>query len=162
MSRFLVTSGLFLAALTLAQPPVQACGENQFNMGQGLRYQHFLAPRPASVLVFDQSAANRKQLYSGMVRAGHKVTVVASSEEVTRASAARRFDVIIADLVDTGAITVNPANKTRVLPVVKRQQRNVPELRDRFDHFVIDGASLGQYLKSIDHLVQGQVQGKSK
>lgn len=156
MSKCMIIPGLLLGALTLAHGPAQACGENQFNMGQGLRYQNLLAPRPATVLVFDESAANRKQLYSGMVRAGHKVTVVSNSEDVSRATNAKRFDVIIAELGDAGEINVSPGSKARVLPVVKRQQRNQPELRDRFDHFVIDGASLGQYLKSIDHLVQGK------
>jgi len=39
-----------IAALAIAVStlPVQACGEGQFNMGQGMRYQGYLAPRPAT------------------------------------------------------------------------------------------------------------------
>jgi hypothetical protein len=147
-------TSVLLAALVLAPGAAQACGENQFNMGQGLSYQKFLAPRPASILVFDEDAAEHKALYSGLARAGHKVSVVRTSEDASRATSARGFDVIIADLVDAERFAADASAEARVLPVVQREQRNQPGLRERFDPFVVDGASLGQYLKSIDRLVR--------
>ena len=36
-----------------------------------------------------------------------------------------------------------------VLPVVDRQMRKDPGLKARFANFVLEGASLGQYLKMI-------------
>lgn len=151
-------AALLTTALLLVQSPAQACGEGQFNMGQGLRYQGYLAPRPATVLVFDDGAVDRKALYAGLQKAGHKVTVVGSSDAAARALAARRYDVVITDLDDTDAIAASAAgSKSRLLPVVARSQRNAPDLRQRFGLFLLDGASLGQYLKSIDQLVKGNI-----
>ena len=36
---------------------------------------------------------------------------------------------------------------------VARKERNAPELRSRFPLFLVDGASLGQYLKVINQAV---------
>ena len=60
-----------------------------------------------------------------------------------------------ADLV--AARTSGAASKAKLLPVVARSQRNAPMLRSRFALFLLDGASLGQHLKSIDQLVKGKI-----
>ena len=144
--------------LALLQAPVHACGEGQFNMGHGLRYQGYLTPRPATVLVYDDGAEARKALYAGLQKAGHKVTVVGNSRDLSEALRARRFDVVISDLDDVATIQGDAGQVSappRVLPVVERSRRNAPDVRSRFRVFVLDGASLGQYLKSIDLLVKG-------
>jgi len=43
--------------------------------------------------------------------------------------------------------------RTGVLPVVARNRRNAPEVSSRFRLFLVDGASLGQYLKGINQLL---------
>ncbi len=73
----------------------------------------------------------------------------------------QRYDVVIAgyDNVDlVAARTSGAASGAKLLPVVERSQRNAPTLRNRFVLFLLDGASLGQYLKSIDQLVKGKIQ----
>jgi len=59
-----------------------------------------------------------------------------------------------------GARCVNQSaqSRPRLLPVVARSDRNTPQLRNRFDLFLIDGASLGQYLKVINNAVARSVQ----
>ena len=156
MNKTILATTLLTAALALAQGPAHACGEGLFNMGQGLRYQGYLAPRPATVLVYDDRAADRKALYAGLQKAGHKLTVVTTSDAAARALGARKYDVVITDFDDTNAIMASaPASKSRVLPVVARSQRNATDLRSRFRLFLLDGASLGQYLKTIDRLLKG-------
>lgn len=158
MNRHNFTATVLAGTLALSQAPVHACGEGQFNMGHGLRYQGYLTPRPATVLVYDDGAEARKTLYAGLQKAGHKVTVVGNSRDLSEALRARRFDVVISDLDDVAAIQGDadsaPASP-RVLPVVERSRRNAPDVRSRFRVFLLDGASLGQYLKSIDLLVKG-------
>lgn len=149
-------SGVLLAA---APSTSLACGEGQFNMGQGMRYQGYLAPRPATVLVFDDpagggDAAERMKLYQGLERAGHHVTVVNSASGIAGALSAKRFDVVIADFAQVDAVrATGGAAQPLVLPVVERRARNAPELRSRFPLFLVDGASLGQYLKVINQAV---------
>lgn len=152
--RHLGTAAIAASALALAIPamPAQACGEGQFNMGRGMRYQGYLAPRPATVLVYDQDPTQRRSIYQGLNRAGHHLTVARTADDLARALRSKHFDVVISDLGNADAIDAAPA---RLLPVVQRQQRNEAGIRSRFQVFLLDGASLGQYLKGIDRLLQG-------
>ena len=151
---------ILAAASTCVAGNVLACGEGVFNMGQGLRYQGYLAPRPATVLVYDDGSRDRTALYSGMKKAGHRVTVVNGADALSRALAQQHYDVVISrvDQIDSvEARTGTASGSPRLLPVVERGARNAPAVRDRFKVFVLDGASLGQYLKLINQLLQARV-----
>ncbi len=139
-----------------ASPAAWACGEAMFNMGKGLRYQGYLTPRPATVLVYDSDPMQRRDVYVGLYRAGHKLTVVKSTQDLTEALQQGRFDVVISTLSQVDDVR-SRAGKRNVLllPVVQRSQRNAPEVRDQFRVFLIDGASLGQYLKGIERVLAG-------
>lgn len=163
MNKTVLAATLVITALLLAQPPARACGEGLFNLGQGLRYQGYLAPRPATLLVYDRERApdaGRIAVYRGLVRAGHRLTIAHDPDELAQAMRERRYDVVIAgyDNVDmVAAATASAASAPKLLPVVARNQRNTPTLRSRFGLFLLDGASLGQHLKSIDQLVKGKI-----
>jgi CheY-like chemotaxis protein len=147
---------ILLGAL-LASGSTLACGEGQFNMGQGLRYQNYLAPRPATVLVYSavgESLEHREQLAKALRDSGHTVTVVSSPGELGSALRTRHYDVLISDYasIDTAATEAQAVGTSApvVLPVVTRQMRKDPDLKARFANFVLSGSSLGAYLKSID------------
>ena len=158
MNRIIATAALGLS-LALTCSPASACGEGQFNMGQGLRYQGYLAPHPATVLVYDDAASAHKALYAGLQKAGHKVTVVGSAGAMAQALQVGRYDVVIADFDDAAALQSRTSNlaKPGVLPVVARNRRNAPEVNSQFKLFLLDGASLGQYLKGINQLLSMRV-----
>ncbi len=158
-----VLATVLLTTALLVHGPVQACGEGLFNMGQGLRYQGYLAPRPAAVLIYDLERApaeHRIAVYRGLARAGHRLTIAHDPDELGQALRQRHYDVVIAgyDNVDlVTARTSGAASTAKLLPVVERSQRNAPSVRERFALFLLDGASLGQHLKSIDQLVNGRI-----
>ena len=148
----------FVLGALMASGAALACGEGQFNMGQGLRYQGYLAPRPATVLVYPaagESPEHTAALVKGLRDSGHKVTAVADAGELASALNSQHFDVLIADYenIDTAASSAQAASTgaPAVLPVVERSMRKDPDLKARFANFVLAGASLGQYLKSIDN-----------
>lgn len=141
-------------ALMVALPlPVLACGEGMFMAGKGLQFQSYLAPRPATVLIFAPAAdGERQQIHAGLEKAGHQLTIVGDEDALQRALGSGHYDVLIADLDRLEALGAAAAS-TRVLPVVPREQRRSREIRSRFERFVVDGASLGQHLSAIDDLV---------
>jgi hypothetical protein len=147
---------LFVPVLTFA-PDARACGEGMFNTGKGLPYQAYLAPRPAAVLVYaeaGQPAARDDALYAGLQKAGHTVTVVRDLNSLQEAMRQHRYDVVISTLDAVGDITSAESSQApTVLPVVARSVRNSPSVRNRFDLFLLDGASLGQYLRAINKVV---------
>jgi hypothetical protein len=155
MNRIVLTT-LLLTTTLVAIPPALACGDGLFNMGGGLRYQGYLAPRPATVLVYDNErtpSADRIAVYRGLVRAGHTLSIAHSVDELSQALHERRYDVVIAGLEEVGKVTAQTSAEAAtptLLPVIERSQRNAPAVRDHFSLFLLDGASLGQYLKVIN------------
>ncbi len=153
-------TGVASIALLTTPTLLQACGEGMFSTGNGLAYQGYLAPRPAAILVYsspDESGLQRAELHQGLQQAGHSVVVVESDEELRMALAERRFDVVLAsfDAADM-VIAATPVDlpAPRVLPVVTRHQRKSAQVRDHYEWFVLDGASLGQYLRAINASVK--------
>jgi hypothetical protein len=131
--------------LLLAAPAARACGEGRFNNGSGLAYQTYLAPRPATVLILDAAPGEERQaLYAGLIRAGHRVTVVRDDAALGDALAAGGVDVVIGGLEVVQSL---PASSAHPLPIVTRDQRDAA--RSRFGAVLVDGAGLTQYLKGI-------------
>jgi len=155
MKRKSFVAALSCAALTAA-PLALACGEGHFNMGQGMRYQGYLAPRPAAVLVFVEPSADakaRQRLVAGLEGAGHRVTLASNPQALAAAMAGTRFDVVIADFARVDAIEAlagSSGTRARLVPVVDRSERGSAALRARFPLHVVTNASLGQYLKAIN------------
>ncbi|MEO7477728.1 MAG: hypothetical protein ABIT64_00660 [Lysobacteraceae bacterium] len=161
MHRFLLGAIVLSSALALIPAPSQACGEGAFNAGGGLAYQSYLAPRPATVLIYTApdsttSHADRDALYAGLKKAGHTLTVVSDADGLSSALHDHHFDVVITSL-DTAdvlnAATASAVDKPHLLPVAARSERDSPELHSRYKEFLVDGASLGQYLKTINSMV---------
>jgi CheY-like chemotaxis protein len=152
MNRPAITT--FAVALALVATVAHACGEGSFNMGQGLRYQGYLAPHRARLLVYDDGATDRSALYTGLQKAGHAVTVVRDPAEFSRALQHGAYDVVISDRDDPATLqSISGApERPRLLPVVARSRRHAPDVQ-RFDVFVVDGASIGRYLQVINQLL---------
>jgi hypothetical protein len=142
-------------ALVLAASTAIACSEGLVNSGKGLAIQGYLAPRPATVVIYSTTPGDdRDALLAGLKKAGHRVTLVDDATSLGAALAASPVDVVITGL--DGATAIATTGTTRVLPVVARSQKSSPDLRARFPVFVVDGASLGQYLRSINRLLDAK------
>lgn len=147
-----------LAAATLASASALACGEMMFSAGMGLPFQSYLAPRPASVLIVTAGAdAHQTAVYGGLERAGHRVTFVADDAAMAQALQQGSYDVVIAayDSMDavTARVDTSASRAPRLLPVIGRNLRKSPEVTERFAQFLLDGASLGRYLATINHVL---------
>lgn len=159
MSRSLKT--LVLVAALCAGSNALACGEGIFRMGGGLRYQGYLAPHPAEVLVYDTSRSpprERAVVYRGLVRAGHRLTIAHDETELASALASQRYDVVIASLPETArmATTASVAEAApKWLQVGSHALPATGTADSRADAFVAEGAGIGRYLRLIDRLVGG-------
>ena len=153
----------FLALATLAALAVAgnaaACGESSFNAGRGLEYQAYLAPRPATVVIYgtpDPSAspADREALLAGLKGAGHSVVVVSDPTAYAQALQQQKVDLVIADAGSVDALaSPGGADAPRVVPVLARGAADAASLRSRFALTLRAGATLGQYLRASDKAV---------
>ena len=151
--------GALLSVASLAPQPGFACGEGIYTMGEGARHRGYLAPRQATVLIYnDQGTVPEatKAVYRGLVHAGHKVEVARNAGQLSTALRDRRYDVVIADYdqIDVVDLQVDLVSKTSLLPIVTNEQRGTDSWKERFRFSLTQGASLGQYLKLIDKLVK--------
>ncbi len=146
-----------LLAAALVAPPALACGEGIFSMGDGLRYDGYLAPRPVEILVFepDGSASDERiAVYRGLARAGHRLTVVTDATRVPEAFAGKRFDVVVTEDAYAPALAkVLPLeSQARQLLIVPGKPERQPRGGDRA--FVRGTASLGTWLGTLNRLVK--------
>jgi hypothetical protein len=146
-----------LLAATVGASPALACGESMFNTGKGLEFQAYLAPRPATVVLFgtpDPTASDKQRadLIAGLEAAGHRVVRVADVDAYAQAVRERKVDLVIADAgtIDSLAGAQVDGAAPRLVPVLPRGAR--PE-GSRFELFLRGGARLGQYLSAIDKAV---------
>lgn len=151
--------GPLLSVALLAPQTGWACGEGIYAMSEGASQQGYLAPRLATVLVYNDQATvpdSTKAVYRGLVHAGHKVEVARNPAQLAAALQNRRYDVVIASydrigLIDGQAETVT---RTGLLPVLTSEQRSGNGWRERFRFSLTRDSGLGQYLKLIDKLVK--------
>ena len=160
MTRLSIAIALSIFGLSVATTDARACGESMFHTGQGMRYHAFITRQPANILVYHagEPDAQQKQLYGGLERAGHKVTVVTDESALVQALADKHFDLIIASAHDMREISVNinaAAPAPTLLAVVGDRTREQP-LHDRFAHTLRENDGLNQYLKSIEQTMQAR------
>jgi hypothetical protein len=149
-----------LLAAACASPVALACGESMFNTGKGLEFQAYLAPRPATVVIYgtpDPTASDkqRAELVSGLEAAGHRVVVVDDVDAYAQAVHAQKVDLVIADAgaIDSLAGAQGDIAAPRLVPVLAKGTRPESAQGGRFELFLRGGARLGQYLRAIDKAV---------
>lgn len=141
----------------VAANDAHACGESLFHSGNGMRYQAFITRSPARILVYHPgevvpgSAASK--LYAGLVRAGHKVTVVTDSVSLTRDLSEHRFDVVIANDKDMQGIA-SQAQDSGQRPgyMVVRGEHSAPD--PRFPICVGANDGVNSYLKNLEQMMR--------
>jgi hypothetical protein len=158
MNKLPIVIALSIVGLTVTTVDVQACGESMFHTGQSMRYHAFITRDPANILIYRTGAANsdQKLLYSGLEKAGHKVTLVTDAAALAQTLSANHYDVIIANGSDMNAISADLGKSTRepALLAVLGNNPGEQQLRDHFPHHLSENAGLNQYLKSIEQTMQ--------
>lgn len=152
MNRLATLCTAALVTLALAPPPAQACGESLLRTGQGLRYQVYKAKVPATVLVYADAA--RPEVLTGLEAAGHRITLAANAAALDQALLARRYDLVMADAADVGAVGA----RMQVHAVRAELVLVVPEhaMAQRHANAIDVDASLGQYLKRINQIMKAR------
>lgn len=146
-----------LAAAILASPPALACGEGIFSMGDGLRYDGYLTPRPATILVFEpdgDASPERIAVYRGLARSGHRLTVVSDTEHISDALRAQSFDVLITDQEHATLLAeaLPAGSSSRQLLAVPGKPSRKAGTSDRA--YVSSSASLGSWLGALNRLMK--------
>lgn len=146
-----------VTAALLASPATLACGEGIFSMGDGLRYDGYLTPRPATILVFEpngDASAERIAVYRGLARSGHRLTVVSDTDHISDTLKAQSFDVLIADQEHAALLAqaLPAGSSSRQLLAIPGKPERKANTSDRA--YVSSTASLGSWLGALNRLMK--------
>lgn len=150
-----VSKRVLLAVLITSPLPALACHEVVVTMGRGLATQAYIAPTPANVLILWSEAGGDRE-NAGLELAGHHLTLVADVDELAAELARSDYDIVLTPLDSIDAITAAAAaSSTRIVPIVSREMRRSPEVRDRFAEYLVENAGVAKLLTVINRAMAG-------
>ena len=144
---------LLAIGLMLGVSAVFACGESMFHADQGMRYHNFTTRRPADILFYRPEAGvgdSTRQIFVGLQRAGHHLTVVAAEPAAIDALASRHFDLLIASPSDIDALNAHLNSSARAPALLAVIDDTDKSDEARFPQYVRPSDGVDKYLKSID------------
>jgi hypothetical protein len=149
-------SAILVVAICLTATNAEACGEVMLRSLETMRYHAFVTHHPATIVLYSGDAVvNRPptdvvKLHDRLERAGHKVSMVRGPDELAKAMAAHRYDVVIADASDMVSVTTQLTKSSRepiLIPVLGRGS-DERQMRERFPRLV--SGDLNDLLKAIE------------
>ncbi len=149
-------SAILVVALCLTATNAQACGEVMLRSLNTMRYHAFITHHPAAIVLYagdavaNRSPADGVKLHDRLERAGHKVSMVRGPDELAKALAANRYDVVIAEASDMVSVTTLVAKSSReptLIPLLGRGS-DERQMRERFPRLVT--GDLNDLLKAIE------------
>ena len=166
------TGVVALAALFLAGPLAEGCGDKLLSIARGMRLkQTYQARHPASIMMYvgDISVAKSSKdernrlvqmsiLYMSLRQAGHRLEVAQTPEELSDALRKGRFDFVMADVKDVGAVTVRVVASSRdaeLLPIMfKPKKSDFAAARQQFKLVLKTPATSVDHLEAIDRAME--------
>lgn len=95
--RFVVAT---LALLALGAEAL-ACGDKFLIVGRGAGFQRtYISVQPSSLLLLDTNVTARKDIQGQLKRAGHRVSLVSTPEQLRQAVSGAKYDAVLADFAD--------------------------------------------------------------
>lgn len=152
-----------MATLTLATAASNAfaCGETLFHSGEGMRYHGFLTRAPANILIYRPGMSSdnvaQSQLDTGLEKAGHRVTLVTDTADLTQALAKSHYDVVIADAHDMNMLAArvdSSAHAPALVAVVGVRAEPDGSSPGQYAHTLKEQDGLNQYLRVIEKTMQ--------
>ena len=89
------------ALLLMCAAEILACGDKFLIVGRGAAFQRaYVSIHPSSLLVLDKNATARKDVQAQLRRAGHRVSLIASPDQLRDALTRSSYAAVLADLSD--------------------------------------------------------------
>jgi hypothetical protein len=148
---------LLAIALIPSVPAVFACAESMLHPDQGMRYHGFTTRHPADILFYQGDPAiadSGKQIFTGLQRAGHHLTVVDREPAAIDALASRHIDLIIASPSQIDALAAHLDSSRRAPAVLAVIDKGDKADETRFPQHVLQSDGLTEYLKSIERTMR--------
>jgi len=156
-------TALIAAAVMLASPLADACGDKLLSIARGIRLkQTYTAEHPSTILLYvgdvqaaKSSKSERKRLvqlsilYMSLRQAGHQLEVVETVDDLSAALGKSQFDFVMADVqeIDSLAVPVAGSSEAVLLPVLFKPSKDAYRAAEARYQLALKTPT-----KSIDHL----------
>jgi hypothetical protein len=147
--------------ILLAAPVLEACGDKFLLVGRGLAFgRAYASVYPGSIVIYSEhaSARERKKLHDNIRKAGHRVTLVTSADELS--ARLQQTDIVIADMTSRRALDAQVAAMT-IRPSLLYLVANSGQTRDNVpaDAGVVkNGEKPGRFLAVIEDIMKTRQQ----
>ena len=168
--RILFVGFLMLAAAATGRDLI-ACGDKFLIVGRGTRFQHAVARTPASILVYANPTSNLPKALANLPldatlrKAGYKPTTVTSAAELEAALARGGWDLVLADIADSQALTdrLRGDMKPLVLPVVYNATGSeLARTRKQYAQVIKSPTKNQSFLDAIDDALAARARARAK
>jgi hypothetical protein len=154
-------SAILVVVLCLTATQAEACGEVMLRALDAMRYHAFVTHHPASILLYSGDTGNHppaqaNKLHDGLEKVGHKVSMARGPDELTKALAAHKYQVVVAYAADLVAVTtqITKASGDPMLIPILDGGADERQMRARFPHLV--NGDLNELLKTIEQSMKAQ------
>jgi hypothetical protein len=156
--RILFIGFLVLAAVGTGRDLI-ACGDKFLVIGRGTRFQRASARTPASVLIYANPSSNMPKALANVPvdatlrKAGYKPTTVTSPADLDAALGRGGWDLVLADVADTQALTgrLHGGSGPLVLPVVYNPTNSeLAQLRKQYAQVLKSPTKNQSFLDAIE------------
>ena len=176
MRRAMLAFWIVATICFLGIPPADACGDKSLKIGAGIRYRRPI--HPAIVLIYSPASARDNattrtlcfqplaaKLQGLLTEQHHKPRTVRSAAELGEALSSGRYDVVLTDLSEVGAVQNqidNSPSKPLLVPVAstdtsKEAKARVHEAQQHYKYIVKNPTSGGEYLDAIEDAMKSRM-----
>lgn len=154
-----ILAGALCGAVTV---DARACGELMLRSLGTMRFHAFVTKHPAAILLYAADASGKRpnptdaRLHDALERAGHKVNLARGQDELGRALADSRYDVLIAyadDMARASGQIAKVGHEPALIPVLDATAANEREMRERYPRLVT--GNFNALLKAIEQAMTG-------
>jgi hypothetical protein len=171
MTKRMLFAGFLLLGATATGRDLLACGDKFLVVGRGTRFQRASARIPASILVYANPTSNLPKALANLPvdatlrKAGYKPTTVTSSTDLDTALGRGGWDLVVADVADTQALTarLHGGSGPLMLPVVYNATNSeLAQARKQYAHVLKSPTKNQSFLDAIDDVLAARPKPSGK
>jgi hypothetical protein len=169
MTKRMLFVGFLLLGAAATGRDLVACGDKFLIVGRGTRFQRASARTTASILVYANPTSNLPKALANLPvdatlrKAGYKPTTVTSSADLDEALGHGGWDLVLADVADSPALTGRLHGDTVVLPVIYNATGSeLAQARKLYAQVLKSPTKNQSFLDAIDDALAARARARAK
>jgi len=171
--RRLVLVAVFVSSIVVSSGmPAHGCGDKLLVIGRGVRLQALFGNRSAHILAYQHAGTDgsdviaHSEFQSALKSAGYQLRVVRDTEELEVALRLGKYDLVVADIADAGAVETavqSAAGSPVFLPILYQPTKPELAIAEKHYRYVLKAQrKTGGYLSVIEQALETKLEAEAK